>query len=80
MNALRRWWYRWRGESCYTCRFARALRTTGDGQVSRLTVICTNPRSPYHTRLIPQERWCDAWERDPEGRVLPRMEDTGLTP
>ncbi len=80
MRTWLRYWYRLRGASCYTCRFARAVQATGDGQVSRLVVTCTNPRSPYHRRLIPPERWCDAWEPHPEGRVLPRMEDTGLTP
>ncbi|NPA91595.1 MAG: hypothetical protein GXO55_09140 [Chloroflexi bacterium] len=80
MNRLLRMWYRLRGASCYTCRYAEAIRTTGDGQVSRLTVVCRNPASPHANQLIPPERWCEHWEPHPTGRELPRMEDTGLTP
>ena len=80
MNRWQRLWHRLRGHSCYTCAFAEAFRATGDGQVPRLTVVCRNPRSPHHDQLIPPERWCDEWRRAPDGRQLPRMEDTGLTP
>ena len=77
---VQRWWLRARGHSCYTCEFARAVRSVGDGQVSRLIVTCQNPASPHYGSLIPQERWCDHWQRATDGRRLPRMEDTGLTP
>ncbi len=77
---VRQVWWRWRGADCYTCAHSVALRTTGDGQVSRLTVICRNPASPHYDKLIPPERWCGFWERAPDGRRKPRMEDTGLTP
>ncbi len=80
MSGFRRVWARVRGESCYTCEHARAIRTTGDGQVSRLTVVCRHPASPFHGRLIPPARWCSHWQRAQDGRRLPRMEDTGLTP
>ncbi len=80
MQAWRRWWLRVRGHSCYTCEYARALRSVGDGQVSRLVVICEHSESPHSGRLIPEQRWCDYWQRATDGRRVPRMEDTGLTP
>lgn len=79
LNRLRRLLARTRGHSCYTCRYARAVRSVGDGQVSRLVVLCTHPASPAYNHLIPPERWCPLWEPR-EGPPLPRMEDTGLTP
>lgn len=80
MNRWRHLWARLRGHSCYSCEFAHALRSVGDGQVSRLVVVCRNPASVHVGKMIPQERWCVHWQRARDGRRIPRMEDTGLSP
>ncbi len=71
------WWQRLRRKiqppSCYTCQYADAFRTNGDGQVSRWQVFCRSPDSPYRDRPIPSELHCPAWA--PRPKTAPPIPD-----
>lgn len=78
MKALTRTWLRLQGHDCYSCEFSQIFRSNGDGQVSRLHTFCRNRNSAYDKKPIPDERWCDAWQRARDGRKG-KPDDAGLT-
>ncbi len=66
------------GRTCDNCRHMEWMRTTGDGQVSRLVAVCRNPGSPYFNLPVPPEHTCPHWERG-RRKEPPQVGDPTLT-
>jgi len=66
------------GRTCCRCRYVEWMRTTGDGQVSRLVAVCRNPDSPHFDRPVPPERTCPYWEKGAK-KPPPEVGDPTLT-